>query len=144
VRRTSLLLIAVAATAACSIVNPDRKRTEREPAYIRYAGIPPVLQTPDTVTVRTPFVVTVRTIGGGCVDPGDTQATVLGNVVEVRPFDVFTTHLPQGWACPDNLLFYTHTVSVRIDEAGAATVRVFGRAGPGDTLAIAERTVIVR
>ena len=97
-RRTSLLLIVLAATAACDIVNPDRKRTEREPAYIRYAGVPPLLQTPDTVTARIPFVVTVRTIGGGCIDPGDTQVTVLGSVIEVRPFDVFTTHLPQR--CP--------------------------------------------
>jgi hypothetical protein len=138
------LLIVLAATAACDIVSPDRKRTEREPAYIRYAGVPPLLQTADTVTARIPFVVTVRTIGGGCIDRGDTQFTVLGSVIEVRPFDIFTTHLPPGWACAQNLLFYTHAVSVRIDEPGAATVRVVGRAGPGDTLALAERTVVVR
>lgn len=144
-RTTALLLIvAAAAVSACNIVNPDRKRTERQPAYLRYAGLSELLVAPDTVTAGATFDVSVRTFGGGCVDPGDTEIAVVGRVVELRPFDIFTTHLPRGFACPDNLALYTHTVSLRIDQTGAATIRAIGRAGPGDTAAIVERALFVR
>jgi len=143
VRATTLLLLVVA-VSACNIVNPDRKRTEREAAYLRYAGFSELLVAPDTVTAGTPFDVSVRTFGGGCVDQGDTEVAVVGRVVELRPFDIFTTHLPQGYACPAILALYTHTVSLRIDQAGTATLRAIGRASPGDTAATIERTLFVR
>ena len=143
-RTTALfLIVAAAAASACNIVNPDRKRSEREAAYLRYAGLSELLVAPDTVTAGTTFDVSVRTYGGGCVDPGDTEI-VVGRVVELRPFDIFTTHLPRGYACPAILATYTHTVSLRIDQTGATTLRAIGRAGPGDTAAIVERTVFVR
>lgn len=141
---TLVVIVTAAAVSACNIVNPDRKRTEREAAYLRYGGLSELLVAPDTVTAGTPFDVSVRTFGGGCVDPGDTEVAVVGRVVELRPFDIFTTHLPQGFVCPANLAVYTHTVSVRIDQSGTATLRAIGRADPGDTAATVERVVFVR
>src|SRR3954463_8882911 len=132
------------AVSACNLVNPDRKRTEREAAYLRYAGLSESIVAPDTVMAGTPFEVSVRTFGGGCVDPGDTEIAIVGRVVELRPFDIFTTHLPRGFVCPLNLAVYTHRVSLRLDQTGATTVRAIGRADPGDTAMTVERTVFVR
>jgi hypothetical protein len=143
-RRIRVLSIVLAVTSACSVLSPDRKRTERQPAYISYAGFAPLLQAPDTVPVGTAFPVAVRTFGGGCVDQGDTETAIGDHIIEIRPFDIFTTHLPDGWACTDELRLYTHSASVRLDAAGTWTVRAIGRSGADGTPATAERSVIAR
>ena len=143
-RRISVLIIVLAASSACSILEPDHKRTEREAAYLSYAGSPGLLEAPDTVIAGAPFFVSVRTYGGGCIDQGDTETAINEYFIEIRPFDIFTTHLPKGWACPAILAFYTHTVSLRITEAGTWTLRVIGRAGPGDSPEATERTIVVK
>jgi hypothetical protein len=142
--RISVLIIVLAATSACGIVEPDHKRTEREASYLSYAGSPALLEAPDTVIAGTPFFVRVRTYGGGCIDQGDTETAINEHLIEIRPFDIFTTHLPRGYACTDILAFYTHTVSLRIATSGTWTVRAIGRAGPGDNPETAEGTVVVR
>ena len=143
-RRISVLLIVFVSASACSVLSPDRKRTEREAAYISYAGLPSLLQAPDTVTAGTSFSVSVRTFGGGCIDLGDTETAIGDYVIEIKPFDIFTTHLPDGWACTDELAVYTHSVSLRIDAAGTWALRAIGRSGPAGASEIAERIVIVR
>jgi hypothetical protein len=143
-RRISVPIIVLAATSACGTLEPDHKRTEREASYLSYAGSPALLETPDTVIAGTPFFVRVRTYGGGCIDQGDTETAIEEHLIEIRPFDVFTTHLPRGWACPDILALYTHTVSLRIAVSGTWTLRAIGRAGPGDNPESAERSIVVR
>lgn len=142
--RISVLIIALVAACGCSTLEPDHRRTEREPAFLSYAGSPGLFETPDTVIAGTPFLVSVRTYGGGCIDQGDTETAINEHLIEIRPFDIFTTHLPRGYACTDILAFYTHTVSLRIATSGTWTVRAIGRAGPGDNPETAEGTVVVR
>lgn len=132
------------AAAGCGSFGPDGVRTERRPAYVRYYQDPPQLDAPDTIDAGVSFTVTVRTFGGGCIDQGDTEVSVAGQTAELRPFDIFTTHLPRNYACPDILFHYSHTASVRFTESGVAVVRVVGRVAPGDSATTLERTVVVR
>jgi hypothetical protein len=142
------LLVLCVLVASCRQLSPDRPRSVREPAYIRFLATPPnygpLLDAPDTVAAGVPFTVTVRTYGGGCIDRGDTEVGVAGQTVEVRPFDVFQTDLPDNYYCPSVLVFYTHTASVRLDHSAVVTLRAIGRVMPGDSTTAIERSVVVR
>lgn len=142
-KKAAVFVLCVVA-AACGRLGPDRPRPVREPAYIRSLPEPPLLDAPDTVAAGVPFTVSVRTYGGGCIDEGDTQVGIDGQTVEIRPFDVFPTDLPDNYACPSILRFYSHIASVRLDRAGVATLRAIGRVSPGDSTTTIERTLVVR
>ena len=143
-KSTRLLACLSVAVMGCSATAPARPRSERQPAYIRFFAEPSFIDTPDAVNAATPFTVTVRTFGGGCIDQGDTQSSIVGSTVEVRPFDIFATNLPSNYACPDILRYYAHSVSIRLDQRGSATIRVIGRVAPGDTITTFERAIVVR
>lgn len=132
------------AAMACNSTAPDRPRYERQLAYINFFAEPGLIETPDTVGAATPFTVTVRTFGGGCIDQGDTQSSIVGSTVEVRPFDIFATYVPSNYGCPDILRYYAHSVSIRLDQRGPATIRVIGRVAPGDSLTTIGHAIVVR
>ena len=136
--------LVLAVSAGCRLLTDNEIRRERQLALIEFYGDPIVLEIPDTVAVGSPFEVTVRTYGGGCIDPGDTELSVAGQAATVRPYDVFVTHLPPNYACTSDLRLYTHRAAVRFDQAGPATVTVHGRVRPGDSAIAVQRSVDVR
>ena len=145
-RPLALLLgtLVLAVSAGCRLLTDNEIRRERQLALIEFYGDPIVIEIPDTVAVGSPFEVTVRTYGGGCIDPGDTEVSVTGQAATVRPYDVFVTHLPPNYACTDDIRLYTHRATVRFDQAGPATVTVHGRVRPGDSAIAVPRSVHVR
>jgi hypothetical protein len=144
-RISPALLFAIAlGSSACRLATDNEIRRERQPALIWFYHDPVVVQVPETVAVATPFEVTVRTYGGGCIDEGDTEVSVTGRAAVVRPYDIFVTHLPPNYACTSDLRLYTHRASVRFDDAGPATVTIYGRARPGDSTVVVQRSVHVR
>jgi hypothetical protein len=143
-RRTVLVPLSLGAAAACSLITVDEVRRERQPAVIRFYSDPMFVQIPEVVDRGTDFEVAVRSFGNGCVDQGDTEVSVAGGVGEVRPHDIFVTHMPRNFACPDILRVHLHRATLRFDQSGAATIRVRGRSQPGDTPLVIERTVQVR
>jgi hypothetical protein len=104
----------------------------------------PQLDAPDTVVAGASFSVKVQTFGDGCTSQGDTQLAITGHTAEIRPFDKFTTYLPNNYACPDILAVYAHTVAVHLDQPGTATLHAIGRVSPGDSSTTIERTIVVR
>jgi len=136
--------LVLAASAGCRLFTDNDIRRERQLALIEFYGDPLVLQVPDTVAVGSPFEVTVRTYGGGCIDEGDTEVSVAGQAATVRPYDVFVTYLPPNYACTSDLKLYTHRALLRFEQVGPATVTVHGRVRPGDSAVAVHQTVHVR
>jgi hypothetical protein len=137
-----VLVFAAVAFSACALSGGS---SERQLAVIDFGGGSDtvVFVVPDTVLKSTPFEVTVRTYGGGCVKQGDTEVSLTANVAEVRPFDSF----PVGrQSCTLILRLFTHRATLQFNAAGSSTVRVRGRrqAGNADTIVVRERSVVVR
>jgi hypothetical protein len=144
-RRVALALsiLALPIFSGCRSITGDEIRRERQPARIRFYHDPIVIEIPSTVSRGTDFEVRVRTYGGGCIDEGDTEVTMAESHAELRPFDIFVTHLPPNVACPDVLRVYVHRATLRFAQAGTATVRVRGRSVPGDEVIVVERQLTV-
>jgi hypothetical protein len=138
------LLASLGLSLGCQLFTDNEIRRERQPAILRFYGDPLVLTTPETVAVATPFEVTVRTYGGGCIDQGDTEVSLTRRAAEVRPYDIFVTYLPSNYACTDDLRLYSHRAVLHFEESGPATVTVHGRAQPGDSVLAVQRSVYVR
>lgn len=152
--RYSLALLSSVAGVACSsttgteppsrvILGGEFKR-ERQLAVIRFYQDPMLIEVPSVVSRGVDFEVAVRTFGNGCVTQGDTEVSIAGRTAEVRPFDVFVTQLPPNSACTDILRYYLHRATMRFTEAGVATVRVRGRAQPGNDIIVVEHVVRVQ
>jgi hypothetical protein len=140
----ALRVLAVVALAGCTIITGNRVRRERQLGWIRFHNDPVVVEVPSTVSRGVDFDVTVRTYGGGCVDQGDTEIMLSGPDAEVRPFDIFVVEMPDNYACTDILKRFTHRATLRFTQAGAATVRIRGRAEPGGEIIVVERQVTVQ
>lgn len=141
--KRSFFPLATIALAGCSLLEPGITR-ERLPAYVRFGSEPARIDAPDTVAAGVPFSVTVPSFGDGCIARGDTQVEIGDMVVQLRPFDIFTTSMPKNDACTRRLALYDHTASVRLDKPGVAIIRAIGRVDPGDSTTTLERQVIVR
>ena len=122
----------------------DDVQRERQPAWIRFYQDPMLVEVPNVASRGVDFEVTVRTFGGGCIAQGDTEVTIAATIAEVRPFDVFVTHLPPNYACTSELRHYLHRATLRFMAPGLATVRVRGRAHPGNDMIVVEQPVLVR
>lgn len=145
-RSAALILVAIALLAAlgCRLSTDNEIRRERQPAFLQFYDDPIVIHVPETVTVATEFEVTVRSYGGGCIDQGDTEVSVVGRSASVRPHDHFVTHLPENYGCTRELRLYTHRAVLRFDERGLAAVTVHGRVHPGDSAIAVMRDVNVQ
>lgn len=137
------LSVTLASSASCRLIT-DEIRRERQLGLIQFYHDPLLVQIPETVAVASPFEVTVRTYGGGCIDQGDTEVSVAGDAATIRAYDIFVTYLPPNHACTDDLRFYTHRALIRFEQSGSATVTVQGRIRPGDSTIAVQRTVRVR
>lgn len=139
-----VLILALGSAAGCRLTTDNEIRRERQLGLIQFYHDPLVIQIPETVAVASPFEVTVRTYGGGCIDQGDTEVSLAGAVATVRPYDVFVTYLPPNYACTDDLRLYTHRAQLHFDQPGPATITIQGRVRPGDSTIVAQRVVHVR
>jgi hypothetical protein len=140
----TLRVLAVVALAGCSIITGNEIRRERQLGWIRFHNDPVVVEVPGIVSREVDFDVTVGTYGGGCVDQGDTEVALSGADAEVRPFDIFVVEMPDNYACTDILKRFTHRATLRFTQAGAATVRIRGRAAPDGEVIVVERQVTVQ
>lgn len=137
-----LLLVALLPlVAACaSLLEPGQE-------WRRVVGItsisphqPPPIRLPDTIRAGVPFTATVITWGSGsCTRPDGAEVRTSGLLVEVTPYDREAT----SGVCTDDLRPYPREVSLRIDAAGEAVVRVIGRPILTTVPAVYEEQVLV-
>jgi len=139
-RMCALLAACAPMLAACSDDAGVLAVTVLRPAAIAFYGDTVVASVPDSARVGVPFLVQVRSFGGGCTAQDQTGIAVVGRRVDVRPL-VREPGPASQVACPDILLTFTHSAPVTITEPGIATVVVHGRAEPGATSVSVTRTV---
>ncbi len=99
---------------------------------IEFYGDPVRVGVPTTAELGQPFVVTVITYGGGCIEKGETKVEVEVEVealrAEVRPYDYdISPALPANGGCTDELNLYEHTTTVTFTEAGMAEIVFYGQ-----------------
>jgi len=124
-------------TAACGITGPD---SVRRPGVVAYGSEPAYVVAPDTVEIGVKFVLLVRTYGGGCVEKGDTEVTVSGGVIEVRPYDIDTNYA----TCAGLLLHFSHEAAASVESPGDVLLRVYGREEPSGAMVVLERQLVAR
>lgn len=135
--RRSTFMLALFAIPACSgLVGPEE---ETRLGVISYYDYPLVVTVPDTVQAGTPFEVSVRTYGGGCIRPNGTNVHVAGRLVKIVPYDVHSGHD----VCPDVLATFDHEAMATVRQAGLAEIRFHGKAMPADSTLIVVRHVVV-
>jgi hypothetical protein len=116
-RKTLIILATVSLPSACAVLDP----TFPEEALVIFYGDTARVSAPASATRGVAFQVSVPTFGGGCTRKiARTETNVSGALAEIRPYN--ETH--RADVCTDDLLMLTHTVSVRFDEPGPATIRV--------------------
>jgi hypothetical protein len=106
-----------------------------------------VIQAPETVRAGEPFVVVVRTFGGGCERPGDAGVIVSTDIASIMPYDLTTATMPDA-VCNTLLKRFVHAVVVQFDRPANATIRIWGRRvqpglPPGGEPIVLERRVVV-
>jgi hypothetical protein len=116
------VLFAMLVGAACTTTGPD----ERIILGVIVLGAPQYqpLTAPDSVQVGVPFLVTIKTGGGGCIGrTAPTRIEAPSPLVRVlTPFDIEGLH----GSCPADVRPLSRQVELRFDQAGLATVRVVG------------------
>lgn len=130
-----MLALLVAGCSGRAEAGPDRSL-----GVIAFHGDPVVIEVPDTVPAGTPFDVSVRTYGDGCVTKGDTEVRQEGRTVNVRPYDVHSG----AEICTLQLKMFDHRATVTLDDPGPAEIRFHGRELPADSVLTVARSLIVR
>lgn len=137
-RLTAVLLLTGIAAAACD--SPSESGERRQVAVISHYGDGPEVTAPDTVPRATPFVVSVRTYGNGCVSQGDVEVESVPGGAAIRPYDIHSGDV----ICTDILHVFQHEATIVLTEAGRNRLVVHGRGLPSDSLIVVERLVWVR
>lgn len=119
------------------------------PREVRYLGtvsfaadIAPLIETPDTVVASMPFVVSVRTFGGGCEREGPTETEISADEIVVSPFD-FTVRRP-GIGCAEILKTFDHEATLTWPEPGEITLVFRGVVMPDSVERRFDRRVVVQ
>lgn len=120
-----LVLVACAATPSGGSPPPPKGPSERVLGTVEFYGDPVRVEVPRTAELEQPFVVTVTTYGGGCIEKGETEVKVEALRAEVRPYDYDTT--PINGDCNDDLRLHERTKTLRFEEVGTAEVVFFGQ-----------------
>jgi hypothetical protein len=142
-RRRGRSLLAIPATAlvfcsgGCGLL--DVGEDERL-GLLRLDAEAATIYVPRSVERGERFAVNFYTFGGGCVSRGRTELSIRGLEATIAPYDV---HSGAG-TCTDEIAFLDHTIWLRFDLEGTATIRVHGRGEPGDHTVVREFEVIVQ
>jgi hypothetical protein len=133
--RSSMFLSIALLLSGCEVFDPDFDVIHGDVG----AFGEPAVTLPSAVAVGQPFRVEVHTVGNGCYSFHSTQIKTDGMLAEIRPFDRVETDA----ACDDVGNTMDHSVTLRFNQRGFATVRVIGRSGPDRIREVFEYTVRV-
>ena len=122
---------------------PSPGHSARRGATVLFYSDPLTVSVPTRARAGEPFVVGVTTYGGGCISEDTTTVRLEGQRADVVPYQrVYAP--PLNGACTLQLRVTRREVHVAFPSPGVATVRVTGRASPGDSVVQVERAVIVQ
>ena len=96
-----------------------------------------VFVVPGHARVGQPVQAAITTYGGGCIAEDTTFVSVAGMSAEITPMQ----RIYYGGACTLELRITRRPVSLVFNQPGVASVRVTGRASPGDSLIAVRRWI---
>jgi hypothetical protein len=129
--------------AACSLTGSGDREYERVPGVLATSIEGEVLvEAPESATAGQTFTLRVVTQGSGCRRTAEPEVSVSGLQAEVKIWDEY----PVDGACSRDLLPLEHTVSLRFEQRGTATVRVHGQHDTviGHQPVTVQRTIVIR
>jgi hypothetical protein len=85
-----------------------------------------IVVVPESVRVGEEFQLTITTVGGGCDFAGDNGVIIGNRSASIHVYD-FTTAARPGVACTAIFKQFRHNVTLSFQEAGVATIRIWGR-----------------
>ena len=133
-------LLAAPLLISCDAVLGPRE--ELVVGTVAFYDDPVVIEVPDTVAASVPFMVKVRTYGGGCERLGPTEATVDMLTALVIPYDY--TIVDDDGVCTSILKMFSHEVLLQLGVVGEAALTIRGKEEPGGGWFQSQRTVWVR
>jgi hypothetical protein len=121
-RLSLCLTVAAIAAAGCGLLTTSAA-SGVSPGLLVAGEDTATITAPDTVDHGVNFTVTVGTLGGGCTrEAARTEYASDSQLLEVHPFDRWKAE-----SCPNDAILIPHQITVKIDEAGARTLRIVGR-----------------
>jgi hypothetical protein len=86
----------------------------------------PMIDAPDSAPAATPFNITVRTYGDGCITSESTDVTVLDDGADIYVYD--RRRIPgDNEACTLMLVYLPHEATLSFANAGLKVIRIHGR-----------------
>jgi hypothetical protein len=133
----------IAALPGCSDpVDPDGEWERRIGVIDIGSFLTPPIELPETVEQGVPFTATVVTFGSSsCVRQDGAEIHVNGLTAYVRPYDFVAVGAER--VCTDDLEPHPREVTLQFDQAGEATVLVFGRTQQGASTQYEARVPVV-
>jgi hypothetical protein len=119
---------------------PDGPNTIRRLATIEFYGDTAHFTVPTTAQLNSPFVVTFRAYGGGCVSDAHNDVTTSSSKTEIHSYqDVPVGDVP----CTADLRIETVSVTVTFTSLGVGHVILHGQRLPGNAPITIDRVVNV-
>lgn len=130
---------------------PAAADTAQIPGIIGFSGeeLDEAVRVPARVPAGQDFQVEITTSGNGCVSAGESALILAEKSADIFVYDR-TTAVRPGTVCTMILKKLPHTVTLRFDEPGEATIRIWGRKQGGDGSSplgepvIIEKRVLIR
>lgn len=123
---------------------PAPGQSARHIAAILFYHDPIVIDVPASAHPGQPVDLAITTYGGGCISEDTTVVSTSGLLADVVPYQRVYTPKPPIEGCTMELRITRRLVPLVFSTPGVATVRVTGRAAPGDSLVQVLRAVVVR
>jgi hypothetical protein len=136
--RLLLATLVMASSLGCVSDGPTPPKTIRRAATIEFYGDSSHFTVPSFAQVNSPFVVTFRAYGGGCISDAINEVSTIGSTTEIHSFH----EMPSGEAiCTAELRIETVSVTVTFTSLGVGHVILRGQRQPGDVPITIDRTV---
>jgi hypothetical protein len=148
-RPSGILLILTAVlgfSAGCDLFAPDEIVREVRVGTIHHYQDSIATELPDTVSAGRPFLLRIRTYGGGCILKGDTEVVVNESVppqVQLTPFDYEAVDFPRHTGCTDELSSFDHVALATLNRVGPATVQIIGWQKPNARVLTVSKQIVV-
>lgn len=128
---------------ACSPTGSDDREYVRVPGVLVTSIEGEVLvEAPGSATAGQTFTLRVVTQGSGCRRPAQPEVNASGLQADMKIWDEY----PADGVCTRDLTTLEHTVPLRFNERGTATVRIHGQRDTpiGHQPVTVERTIVIQ
>jgi hypothetical protein len=140
---SAFVTISLLALGGCTdeLTDPVNPPSGMRPGVLEFYGDSVHATIPSTAAAGSAAVIRVLTWGDGCLRMGQTDVSITGRRVVIRPYDLIPD---PATVCNMILLAVEHEAEVQLSEAGTWDIAIHGTRMPGDERIVARRYISVR